>query len=169
MLIVFGLIGLFIFLWLVFRILMKRTSKRVLPAMLMIAPLMFMLTAAAPMQEGGTFVDFDWAAISENFLSASVFGIPIILLVIGLVYALGEKFDVHGKAQFAISMGLGLIFGGGYQAGVGSLGYGFLAIFSYVVYGLLMGWFATFLYDTAKDLLTKVTEKMLGFKDQGQG
>jgi hypothetical protein len=115
------------------------------------------------------FEMFDWAAVTDSFLTASVFGIPIILLVIGLVYAIGDKFGVIGKAQFVVSLAIGLIFGGGYQAAVGSLGYNFLAIFSYVVYGLLMGLFASLLYDTAKDLLAKIIGKILGNSSLGEG
>ena len=114
------------------------------------------------------FEAIDWAAVSDSFLSASVFGIPIMLLIIGLVYALGDKFGVTGKWQFVSALIIGLVFGGGYQAGVGSLGYGFLAIFSYVCYGLILGLFASLLYDTAKDLLAKIIEKMLGFKGDPQ-
>ena len=32
----------------------------------------------------------DWAAVIDAFLAASVFGIPIILLVIGLTYEIGR-------------------------------------------------------------------------------
>ena len=111
----------------------------------------------------------DWAAVIDAFLAASVFGIPIILLVIGLTYAVGDKFGIQGKWQFVAALVIGLIIGGGYQAAVGSLGYTLLAWFSYVCYGLLLGLFASLLYDSAKDLLAKIIEKMLGAKSLGDG
>jgi hypothetical protein len=115
------------------------------------------------------FEIIDWAAISSAFLAASVFGIPIILLVIGLTYAAGDKFGLTGKWQFVAALVIGLVIAGGYQAGVGALGYTWFAWFSYAVYGLLMGLFASLLYDTVKDLLAKIIEKMLGNVDFGQG
>ena len=147
----------------------KRKLRFVFITLLAIA-MSFPLVAFAPMQEDVGFFDaIDWTAVNESFLAASVFGIPIIFLVIGLVYALGDKFNVTGKAQFLASLGIGLVFGGGYQAAVGSLGYSFLAIFSYVCYGLLMGLFASLLYDAAKDLLSKILAKMLGNSSLGEG
>ena len=115
------------------------------------------------------FEMIDWAVVSEAFLAASVFGIPIILLVIGFTYAAGEKFKIQGKWQFLAALVFGLIFGGGYQAGVGSLGYAWFGWFSYAIYGLLMGLIASWLYDAGKDLLAKVIEKMLGFSDHAEG
>lgn len=115
------------------------------------------------------FEMIDWSMVSEAFLAASVFGIPIILLVIGLTYAVGDKFGVQGKWQFVAALLIGVIIGGGYQAGLGSLGYSFLACFSYVAYGLLLGLVSSWLYDTVKDLIAKIIENMLGFSDHGQG
>ncbi|MEA3327799.1 MAG: hypothetical protein U9R53_10935 [Chloroflexota bacterium] len=114
------------------------------------------------------FESFDWTAIAAS-LSVLVNGIPLVLVVIGLVYAAGEKFGVSGKWQFLLSLGIGLIFGGGYQlASVGPV-VDFAGWFGIVVYGLSMGLLASMLYDSAKDLLSKIVEKLLGFSDQGVG
>jgi len=114
------------------------------------------------------FESFDWAAIAAS-LSVLVNGIPLVLVVIGLVYAAGEKFGVNGKWQFLLSLGIGLILGGGYQLATVGPGVGFAGWFGIIVYGLFMGLIASMLYDSAKDLLAKIIEKLLGFKDQGEG
>ena len=110
-----------------------------------------------------------WDVVIESFLATSVFGIPIVLLVIGLVFALGDKFGVSGKWQFVAALVIGLLIAGGYQAAMGTLGYSLVAWFSYVLYGLILGLVASLLYDAGKDLMAKVIEKMLGFSDHGQG
>lgn len=114
------------------------------------------------------FDAFDWASIAAS-VSVLVNGIPLVLVVIGLVYAAGEKFKIQGKWQFVLSLVLGLIFGVGYQISVAGPEVGFAGWFGFVVYGLFLGLLASWLYDTAKDLLAKILEKILGFTNHGEG
>ena len=139
-------------------------KNRILTAIFLVLPLILLLSAFAPMQEGGIVESIDWEAVMNSLLMPNAFGVPIILLVIGLTYALGKWFEIHGKWQFITAMALGLVFGAGYQAVTAPLGYSWQAWFFYIVYGLIQGLIATLLYDTAKDLLAKIIEKMLGFK-----
>jgi hypothetical protein len=114
------------------------------------------------------FEMFDWESISAAVL-VLVNGIPLVLVLLGLVYAAGEKFGIQGKWQFLLSLGLGLIFGVGYQLSISGPYVGYAGWFGYVVYGLFLGLLASWIYDTAKDLLSKVIEKMLGFTDHAEG
>ena len=114
------------------------------------------------------FESIDWASVSEAVL-VLVNGIPLVLVLLGLVYAAGEKFKIQGKWQFLLSLGLGMIFGIGYQMSVSGPDVGYAGWFGFVVYGLFLGLLASWLYDTAKDLLAKILEKILGFTNHGEG
>ena len=137
-------------------------KRRLMVLMVFVGLIAPMLMAFAPMQEGGIFEAIDWPAVIDAFISAKAFGIPIILLVIGFTYGFGKWFGVQGKWQFVTAIALGLVFGGGYQAVTASLGYSWQAWFFYIVYGLLQGLISSLLYDTSKDLITKIVQKLLG-------
>ena len=111
---------------------------------------------------------FVWPDVAEA-INVMVNGIPLVLVLLGLVYAAGEKFKIQGKWQFVLSLVLGLIFGVGYQVSVAGPVVGFAGWFGYVVYGLFLGLLASWLYDTAKDLLSKILEKILGLQNHGEG
>lgn len=157
-------------------------------AFVLVIPLMLILTAFSPMEqsshelstapmvlegprleESGIVEAIDWEVVINALISPNAFGIPIIILVIGLTYALGEWFDIHGKWQFITAMVLGLGLGGGYQLVVAPLGYAWQSWFFYVVYGLIQGLIASMIYETAKDLIAKIMGKMLGNTSLGEG
>ena len=85
----------------------------------------------------------------ELFAEVSVAGIPLLLVVIGVVEYI-KGFGVQGNILKGVSMGVGLVFGGGYQ--IASLGVpaDFAGWFAFAVYGLAMGLVASGVYDAVK-------------------
>jgi NhaP-type Na+/H+ or K+/H+ antiporter len=108
----------------------------------------------------------DWSA----FTKATVAGIPLLFVVLGLVEWLKKfnkpdgtpKFD--GNVILLLSLGLGLLFGGGYMITVTrppilDLWEIYVYWFAVVVYGLAMGLVASGLYDAVKTMIEKIFTK----------
>lgn len=81
-----------------------------------------------------------------DFADVSVKGIPLVLVVLGLVAYLG-KLGVKGKAQLISSMLIGLVLGAGYQLSQ-SVPAGYSGWFGVVIYGLGLGLVASGIYET---------------------
>jgi hypothetical protein len=109
----------------------------------------------------------DWQTISK----ASVAGVPLIFVIIGLVYWAKSFTRKDGSGYFCgndllvISMGIGLLLGGGYMvyqtrppAGDAWILFGYW--FTVVIYGILMGLVASGLYNIARDSLDKLIAKL---------
>ena len=86
-----------------------------------------------------------------DFSSAVVAGVPLILVVIGLVAYL-KKLGVTGNALTIAALIVGLLLGAAYQFSV-KAPTDFAGWFALVVYGLGLGLVASGIYDTAKGLL----------------
>ena len=90
----------------------------------------------------------------KSFVDASVVGIPLIAVVMGLVTWLSETFSLVGKQSLIASMLIGLILGGGFQLSQATPA-DFAGWFAVIVYGLALGLVASGIYDTGKKLTRK--------------
>lgn len=86
-----------------------------------------------------------------DFSNALVAGIPLVLVVIGLV-EWSKRLGLSGKALQILSMLIGVVFGVLYQYSQQPLE-GFSAWFGAVVYGLALGLVASGIYDAARSAL----------------
>ena len=86
-----------------------------------------------------------------KFFSVSVTGLPLILVVMGLVTWVSKTFALTGRSQLVASMAIGLILGGGYQASQ-AIPADFAGWFALAIYGLALGLVASGVYDTGKQL-----------------
>jgi Na+/proline symporter len=100
------------------------------------------------------------------YFSAGVAGVPLVFVVIGLVWWLGETFQLTGAAKYTASLVTGWVCGALYMVSISAppgFDGGWWAVFVYwfstVMYGLGLGLLASLLWDTAKDLLNKVVNK----------
>ena len=84
----------------------------------------------------------------EIFASITVAGIPLVLIVLGLV-EWAKGFNVQGNALRGVSLVIGLLLGVGYQLSV-AVPVDFAGWFSAVIFGLGLGLVASGLYDAAK-------------------
>ncbi len=98
---------------------------------------------------------------AKVYWQAAVNGVPIVLIVLGLV-ELTKRLGATGKALIGISMAIGLVFGSGYMISQGALSSDnpFGAWFGVIVYGLGMGLIASGIYDLAKNMLTKAIQQL---------
>jgi hypothetical protein len=87
----------------------------------------------------------------ELFAEVSVAGIPLLFVVMGLVEYI-KKFGVQGQALQGASMGIGLLFGVGYQVSAAGVPADFAGWFAVGVYGLALGLVASGIYDVLKGL-----------------
>jgi len=88
-----------------------------------------------------------------DFSDAIVNGIPIVMLIAGLV-AFAKTMGVQGKNLTVLSIGLGFVFGAAYQISEHGVPVGFSGWFGLVVYGLGLGVGTSGMYDLVKrDLL----------------
>lgn len=87
-----------------------------------------------------------------DFTSAVVMGIPLVLVIIGLVEMV-KKLGVAGNLLIVVSMAIGLVFGIAYQYSLAPL-FGFAAWFNAIVYGLSLGLVASGIYSAAKTITT---------------
>ncbi len=86
-------------------------------------------------------------------LPQMVAGIPLVLVVIGLVEWV-KRFGVAGKALNAASMAVGVVLGVAYQyAQAAPVGFG--DWFTAVVFGLALGLVASGIYDAAKSVAAR--------------
>ncbi len=83
-----------------------------------------------------------------DFSNALVAGIPLVLVVIGLV-EWSKRLGVSGKPLMVLSMLIGVVLGVLYQFSQQPLE-GFSAWFGAVVYGLGLGLVASGIYDAAR-------------------
>lgn len=83
----------------------------------------------------------------QIFKDAVVAGVPILLLILGLVQVIkGFIIGVPGKLMAVIA---GLLIGGGYELSKFGMPFDFNGWFTVIVYGLAMGVTAFGLYDVA--------------------
>jgi hypothetical protein len=87
--------------------------------------------------------------ITKSLSTASVAGIPLVFVVLGLVEYI-KKLGVSGKPVFGVSMGLGILFGVGYQIATVGLPGNFAGWFGVVIYGLALGLIASGIYEAQK-------------------
>ncbi len=88
-----------------------------------------------------------------DFQNAVVSGVPLVLVVIGLV-EWSKRIGASGRALQILSMLIGVVLGVLYQFSQQTLE-GFSAWFSAVVYGLGLGLVASGLYDAARNAVTR--------------
>jgi hypothetical protein len=99
--------------------------------------------------------------LSPEFFTASVLGIPIIFIVVALVGAIKE-FGLQGRYLTLTSLGLGLLFGIGYQVSVtpdSLASYSFW--FGSIIYGLALGYTASKFYDVLSTTMFRQVEKFI--------
>lgn len=82
----------------------------------------------------------------EEIIKASVNGVPLVVVVMGLVTLAGQ-FGAKGKVQTASAMLIGLVLGLAYMASQVAFD-SYSAVFSSVTFGLTLGLVASGLYDT---------------------
>lgn len=83
----------------------------------------------------------------DEFIKASVNGIPLFAVVLGLVQYV-KTLGLKGKELRLVSMGIGLVLGGGYQIStLGATPYTYSVAFGVVIYGLVLGLVASGVYD----------------------
>jgi len=88
-----------------------------------------------------------------DFSNAIINGIPLVLLIAGLV-AFAKKMGLQGKDLTILSAGLGLVFGAAFQISEGGIPVDFDGWFGLVIYGLGLGIGTSGMYDLVKrDLL----------------
>lgn len=87
------------------------------------------------------------------FVEASVKGIPLVAVVVGLVTLLG-KVGLKGKAQLISALVTGLVLGVLYQMSL-AMPVDFAGWFGAVVYGLGLGLVGSGLYETGLNMLKK--------------
>jgi hypothetical protein len=110
--------------------------------------------------------------MDASFLDRSVAGVPLLFVVLGLVEftkafrnSAGGQL-VTGNGLFLLSLLYGLLIGGGYMIGStrppapGDAWIAFVYWFGVGVYGLAVGLVACGLYDTIKNLFTKIVERV---------
>ncbi len=88
----------------------------------------------------------DGQMIAQVLGGAVVGGIPIVVVVLGLV-EFSKQLGVRGKALLLLSMALGILFGVGYEVAQNGVPVGFAGWFAYGVFGLAMGLVASGIYD----------------------
>jgi hypothetical protein len=87
-----------------------------------------------------------------NFQDILVAGVPLLLVVIGLVEWV-KKINVPSNALPFVSMGIGLILGSGYQVAENGVPLDFAGWFAVIVFGLAIGLVASGLFDAAKNIV----------------
>lgn len=83
--------------------------------------------------------------ISPIFKDAVVAGVPLLLLVFGLVQWV-KGFGLAGNTVRAVSMVIGILLGVGYNLSAGPV-VGFAGWFAATVFGLMLGLAASGIYD----------------------
>jgi len=84
----------------------------------------------------------------------------VVLVVLGLVTFLG-KLGVKGIYQLISSMLLGILFGAGFTIAVLGMPKTFAGWFSLLIYGLMLGLVASGIYETVKEITTKILTRAL--------
>lgn len=107
-----------------------------------------------------------------SFAQATVAGVPLVLVIMGLVEWFKRFHKRDGTAMFSgnglllVSMGLGLLFGGLYMVSqqrppVGDWWTVGVYWFAVAVYGLMMGLVASGIYEVAKSLVEKLFAQLI--------
>ena len=91
-----------------------------------------------------------------DFGNAIVSGLPLVLIVIGLVEWV-KQLGVQGNAIRVVSMVIGAIFGVAYQYSVAPP-VDFSGWFAAIAYGLGLGLVASGIYDAAADVIKKAVK-----------
>ena len=84
-----------------------------------------------------------------DFSSYVVVGVPLVLVVLGLVEWV-KSLGLAGNAVKFVSMAIGLVLGIGYQLSI-SVPVGFAGWFGASVFGLALGLLASGIYDAVKN------------------
>lgn len=87
-----------------------------------------------------------------DFSNAIVAGIPLVLVVIGLVEWI-KRFGLQGAALNVASLLIGLVAGIAYQVSI-ALPVDFAGWFAAAIYGLALGLVASGLYDAGKSVVS---------------
>lgn len=101
-----------------------------------------------------------------SFVKPAVAGVPLVFVIIGFVYWFKQFKHPDGKPLFSgntlllVSMGWGLLLGGGYMLSatrppVGDWWIGYVYWFGVFIYGVAMGIVASGLYSAVKALIEK--------------
>ncbi len=97
----------------------------------------------------------DWS----QFFDVSVQGIPLLLVVLGLVEFV-KQLGVSGKWLLGSSMAIGAVLGVGYQVSVATaMPVNFGGWFAVLLYGLGLGLFASKVYDAIQSAAAKAIAK----------
>lgn len=95
-----------------------------------------------------------------GMITASVLGVPLLFVVIGIV-TIFRKAGLEGRALLFASLGWGILIGAGYQLAVNDIPATFGGWFGVVIYGLAIGILAALFYDTLKGMLERSLSKLL--------
>lgn len=110
----------------------------------------------------------DSAKVIQLVIGASVGGIPLIVVVLGLVEYI-KRLGIKGNRLLVASMVIGLVLGAAYQAyvlasapgpGPATAAAWYVAVFGAVVYGLVLGLVASGVYDVADGLITGAVTRL---------
>jgi hypothetical protein len=117
----------------------------------------------------------DSSQVIALIAGASVQGVPLIFVVLGLVqYA--KKVGIKGNALLYVSMIVGVALGIAYQGyvlasaagpGPATAGAWYAAVFAMVIYGLLLGIVASGVYDVADGIVTTAVARLSGQRPPG--
>ena len=88
----------------------------------------------------------DGQMIAQVLGGAVVGGIPIVVVVLGLV-EFSKQLGARGKALLLLSMALGILFGVGYEVAQTGVPTDFGGWFAYGIFGLAMGLVASGIYE----------------------
>lgn len=110
----------------------------------------------------------DSSKVIQLVAGASVQGVPLIVVVLGLVeYA--KRWGFQGKQLLGASMGVGLVLGAAYQGyvlasapgpGPATAAAWYIAVFGMVIYGLVLGLVASGVYDFADGIVTQAVARL---------
>lgn len=95
-----------------------------------------------------------------QYFDVSVAGVPLVLVVLGLVTWLW-KLGVPKTALQIVSMAVGLLFGGGYQVSALGVPTTFAGWFGVLIYGIGLGLLASGIYETGEKLSAKTAASVL--------
>ena len=97
---------------------------------------------------------------SPEFITASVKGVPLLFVVIGIVTVM-RKAGLTGRALLFSSLGWGTAIGTMYQLATFGMPEDLGGWFAVLIYGLAIGILAALFYDTLKGLLDRSLNKLL--------
>lgn len=117
----------------------------------------------------------DSSQVIALIAGASVQGVPLIIVVLGLVqYA--KRLGIKGNRLLLVSMAIGLLLGAGFQSyklasapgpGPATAAAWYAAIFGVLIFGLLLGLVASGIYDVADGIVTAAVARLSGAQPPG--